>query len=255
MLKFNHDQAANSPMNDSTAKAQYSFPKSKRFVEPVSNSGKFYDIPSGFSKRSTSFGYGKKSDFTGGKEKTPDPGTYHINTDIANGTTKVSFGISREQCKSYVEGHFKADPSIPGPGTYSFTPKFAKEGTKYSILGKWPQKKIIENNPGPGAYNGSWNKTSGQYVVSNVKNLESHLFPPKSSSRFPKINNDKSPGPWSYQTDKGIIGNSKVLSTCKSSGSVTFAMTARDYNYGIKNTPGPGSYRLPSDFGYYDVGK
>jgi hypothetical protein len=61
------------------------------------------------------------------------------------------------------------------------------------------------------------------------------------------------PAPGSYNIDKGFIGFNKVLSTCKSSGSIKFGFTGREFNYGIKNTPGPGSYRIPSEFGYYET--
>ena len=252
MLGSDHNQIANSPTNTSTSKAQYSFPKSKRFPDLPSSTGKFYDIPVSLSKRSTTFGYGNKSDFTSGKEKTPDPGTYKITTDISKGQA-FSFGISRDQCKSYIEGHFKADPSVPGPGTYNFSPKFSREGIKISIGAKWSQKKITESVPGPGAYEQSWGKTPGHYVISTAKNLETHMFSPKSSARFPKTDTDKVPGPWTYNVDKGFLKNSKILSTCKSSGSIIIGATERKDGLPVKNTPGPGSYRLPSDFGYYDT--
>ena len=154
MSDYEHAQIAKSPTNNSTAKAQYSFAKAKRFPTNQDASGKFYDIPPALSKRFTSFGYGKKYDFTSDKEKTPDPGTYKVVNDITK-VKSFSFGISRDACKRYVEGVFTADPTIPGPGTYEFTPKFSKEGKKISFGAKLNEKKSTEIMPGPGAYNQS----------------------------------------------------------------------------------------------------
>jgi hypothetical protein len=56
-----------SPVNNSTAKMRYSFPKSERFVYDYGkNSSRqfLYDLPEVSNQRGTSIGYGKKSDFT-----------------------------------------------------------------------------------------------------------------------------------------------------------------------------------------------
>ena len=254
MLNFDHNQIAKSATNNSTAKAQYSFSKAKRFPVKEDATGKFYDIPPALSKRFTSFGYGNKYDFTSDKEKTPDPGAYKVVKDI-NSEKAFSFGISRDACKRYVEGVFTADPSIPGPGTYEFSPKFSNEGRKISLGAKLLNVKSSEIMPGPGAYNHSWAISSGKYVISSARNLQVHSFPPKTSLRFPKESINKCPDPCTYNTDKGFVLNSKVLSTCKSSGSISFGLTSRDKNKEVTNTPGPGSYRLPSEFGYYETPK
>jgi len=214
----------NAPTNNSTSKAQYSFQKAKRFSEKVSTTEKFYDIPATTSKRTTSFGYGGKYDFTSGKEKTPGPGTYNT-SDKAN-NPGFSFGLSRENCKGFVQGASRSDPNIPGPGSYSFTPKFSNEGRKISLTGRGKESGPKESVPGPGAYDSKVSNSPGRYVVSNIKNL-----------------------------DKGFIDFNKILSTCKSSGSIKFGFTGREFDYGIKNTPGPGSYRIPSEFGYYENSK
>lgn len=251
-MASNSAQIANSPTNNSTAKSQFSFPKAKRFPQVTAETGKFYDIPSTFSKRTTSFGYGKKYDFTSDKEKTPDPGAYQPVD--PNGKPKgFSFGSSRENCKRYIEGHYTADPSIPGPGAYAFTPKFSNEGRKITLSGKQPEPKVTEKVPGPGAYDQSWSHSSGKYIVSSARNIPVHSFSPKSSSRFPKEDKKVVPAPGAYNVDKGFLNYAKVLSTCKSSGSITFGLTGRSNAMDIKNTPGPGSYRIPSEFGYYEV--
>lgn len=251
MLASSSAQIANSPTNNSKSKAQYSFAKSERFLKPKSSSGVFYDIPASFDKRTTSFGYGKKYDFTTAVEKTPDPGAYKTVKELGK-DKGFSFGLSRDVCKSYIEGHFKADACVPGPGTYSILPKFSNEGRKISMQGKTTEVKHHSIVPGPGAYNQSWDRSTGKYVHSTAKNLEVHVFSPKSSLRFPKEKSEKFPDSCSYTVDKGFLNNGKLLSTYKSSGSIKFGITEREFNYGIKNTPGPGTYRLPSEFGYYE---
>ena len=255
MQGSNSTQIVNSPTNNSTSKFQFSFPKAKRFQEITSATGKFYNIPNTFSKRSTSFGYGKKYDFTTEKEKTPDPGAYQQHTDDKAKLKGYTFGLSRDSCKSYVEGHFAADPAIPGPGAYSFTPKFSNEGRKITLSGKHPEPKVADSVPGPGAYDQSWSHASGKYVVSSAKNLQVHSFSPKSSTRFPKEDKKVVPAPGAYDVDKGFLNYGKVLSTCKSSGAISFGLTSRINNSEVKNTPGPGAYRMPSEFGYYDSPK
>ena len=242
----------NAPTNNSTSKAQYSFQKAKRFSEKVSTTEKFYDIPATTSKRTTSFGYGGKYDFTSGKEKTPGPGTYNT-SDKAN-NPGFSFGLSRENCKGFVQGASRSDPNIPGPGSYSFTPKFSNEGRKISLTGRGKESGPKESVPGPGAYDSKVSNSPGRYVVSNIKNLEVYSFSPK-SSKFPKDFKSEAPAPGTYNIDKGFIDFNKILSTCKSSGSIKFGFTGREFDYGIKNTPGPGSYRIPSEFGYYENSK
>lgn len=252
MLASNHTQIANAPTNNSTAKSQFSFPKAKRFPEQSSATGKFYDIPPALNKRSASFGYGKKYDFTTEKEKTPDPGAYQAPLKIQPGGG-FSFGLSRENCKTIFQGHFVADPKVPGPGTYSITPKFSNEGRKITLAGKRHLAKARDPVPGPGAYDQVLATSPGKFVLSTVRNLEVHTFSPRTSPRFQGLEKRQNPAPGSYNVDKGFMNYSKYLSTCKSSGSIAFGLTSRDFNYGIVNTPGPGSYRMPSEFGYYEV--
>ena len=62
----------------------------------------FYNIPSSITLRKTAFGYGKKSDFTSGKMKTPAPNTYEIRNEANIKFKKGSgwvFGESRNKMK------------------------------------------------------------------------------------------------------------------------------------------------------------
>ena len=251
MLASTSNQILTSPTNNSTAKAQYSFPKAARFPKTDSESHNFYNIPDSFSKRTTTFGYGHKYDFTSDKEKTPDPGAYKTESDILSRSKAFSFGISRDNCKQYIQGHFKADPTIPGPGTYSFSPKFGREGRNITLSGKKNETKTNDYVPGPGAYNQNLSKGNGEYLLSTCRSLESFKFNPN-SPRFPKDQVAVTPAPGSYETDKGFLKNSQILSTVKSSGARMFAKSERTPMILKSESPGPGCYRLPSEFGYYD---
>jgi hypothetical protein len=251
MLASTPNQILMSPTNNSTAKAQYSFPKASRFPMSKPSTHNFYNIPDSFSKRTTSFGYGQKYDFTSGVEKTPDPGAYRTEHDILNKAKAFSFGISRDECKKFIESHPKADPSIPGPGAYAFSPKFGREGRNITISGKKMESKQLDPSPGPGTYNQSIEKRKGEYFLSTCRSAQS-LKISSSSPRFLKESGAQSPAPGAYETDKGFLKNSQVLSTVKSSGARLFPRSERKTLLFNSQSPGPGSYRLPSEFGYYD---
>lgn len=251
MLASTPNQILMSPTNNSTAKAQFSFPKASRFPDLKPASHNFYDIPDSFSKRTTTFGKGHKYDFTSDKEKTPDPGSYKTEIDILNKAKAFSFGISREDCKRFIETHPTSDPSIPGPGSYSFSPKFGREGRIITISGKKSEPKHIDNSPGPGAYNQSIEKQKGEYFLSTCRSAQSFKIS-STSPRFLKEILEKTPAPGSYETDKGFLKNSQILSTVKSSGGRLFPRSERKPLLFKSLSPGPGSYRLPSEFGYYD---
>jgi hypothetical protein len=89
-----------SPMNHSTAKMMYSFPKTKRFNENyVKNKSKqfLFSLPEVKNIRSTSIGYGKKSDFTKVDDLRKVP-FYDFKSDFdpkKSFSPSYTFGISR----------------------------------------------------------------------------------------------------------------------------------------------------------------
>lgn len=100
MLKcvLNGEQLAKTMLNDSKSNKHYSFSKANRFK---SNDNKarntnfqFYKLPDVSSKRSTSFGFGKKTDFTKLNNKNnPSPCDYNINTSLLFKNKSLSFGL------------------------------------------------------------------------------------------------------------------------------------------------------------------
>lgn len=72
------EQINRSPHNSSTAKSLYSFPRAERFdaLNRATSNDRFYTLPDSKAMRSTSFGYGKKYDFTAHVKSYPAPGHY-----------------------------------------------------------------------------------------------------------------------------------------------------------------------------------
>lgn len=106
------------------------------------------------------------------------------------------------------------------------------------------------------------NKTSinplGNYAFSNYKNSLAAKFHPVKSKRFKdenrKIEAEKL-GPGWYPLSNGISGKGiYILSTIPSRHCLNISKNARGstgYTRAQTATPGPGTYSVPSEFGYY----
>jgi hypothetical protein len=85
-----------SPLNTSTSKAMYSFPKTKRFLDFKNTTcDQFYKLPEVRSTRAASIGRGTKYDFTKGKSGAP---FYTLPTDFdlkKPHSPMYTFGVSR----------------------------------------------------------------------------------------------------------------------------------------------------------------
>lgn len=130
------------------------------------------------------------------------------------------------------------DKAIPGPGTYTVTPKIGNEAKKYSIYGRTQNHCNIQypifihlvnlttqrNNPGPGAYEPKIGISSnGVYLVSGYKNSRAPNFSLPTLSRFAYGKNENVPGPGTYGLKTGISdANSNFLSTFRSPKTRTF---------------------------------
>ena len=79
VLAQSPEELCSSQVNHSISKAQYTIPKSKRFtpvIKPSENMNAFYPLPNQLSKRSASFGYGEKFNFSKLVPCSPGPGAY-----------------------------------------------------------------------------------------------------------------------------------------------------------------------------------
>lgn len=114
--------------------------------------------------------------------------------------------------------------------------------------------------PGPGTYvnqEALENRVNGHYRLSNHRSTKAKVWNPPSSKRFNKSMTDV-PGPGNYQPKNDLSNEGKyVMSKNVSSGQRKFLdgrrLSFTDITARRSFTPGPGSYRSPSDFGQYDV--
>ena len=95
-----HTEVRNNPLNTSTAKMQYSFPRGERFASQsrILIDIPFYDIPTMMQKRATTFGLGTKLTFQDSRT-IPASNIYTIASEFSPDKGKkrgFSFGLSRE---------------------------------------------------------------------------------------------------------------------------------------------------------------
>ena len=242
-------KASHNILNNSVSKMMFSFGKSPRFpiLKRSSLSYTFYNIPSTLSKRSTSLGYGKKTDFTlmnkGGGEYPQIKRDFDKGTKL--GPTFV-FGMSRS--KVYCSTNNPLGRDSPGPGAYK--PKRLINSPSYSLRCKVTIPLPNRDTPGPAAYTPRIGiNENGNYPLSKMGNVHGSVFGSGKSNRFKYVYND-SPGPSAY-TFKSMIGGSLFNSKFNNGRCITFGSKS---NYGGKkdNFPGPGSYKAFSEFGLVD---
>ena len=242
-------KAATSILNKSCSKMLYTFSKSPRFptLKRSSNSYAFYDIPSTRNTRTTSLGYGSKTDFTLSKAS---PGFPNIKRDFDKGTKlgpSFSFGLSRDQV--YCSTNIPKGRDAPGPGAY--LPKTLSNSPSFTLRAKVTIPLPNRDTPGPAAYTPhiGLNK-DGNYPLSKMINVHGSCFGNGSSNRFKYVYND-SPGPSAYNL-KSIIGGNLYNSKYENGRNITFGSR---FPYGKKRdiTPGPGAYKAFSEFGIVDT--
>ena len=252
-------------INTSTSKEMYSFPTTKRFTDfTKDNSHFFYNIPSSFSKRCTSFGYGNKNVFTD-TARSPGPGTYgHIQTND-KGRYAVSEIPNTRQTKFSVAQRFKETPigeQTPSPASYHPESMIKGDGIIYnsryvSKLGKSfgrRLEKIGEKivTPGPAAYKHMNLNLEGKYPSSMLSNSIQNKF--SKEARFNQKDNGN-PAPNAYKLESMIKGNGIVYNS-RYNSYLGKSMSFRPNDLSKSATPGPGAYDFFSDFeGFYNYGK
>ena len=237
---------ANVIINTSTSKAMHQFPKAERFKKVTRDTSSFfYNIPTMFSKRSASIGYGTKCNLKPSNSGKSD-NIYNIprEFDLSKnyGAPKYTFGLSRDVCKMPTT---KNESQLPGPCSYSPYKKFGENSLHYSMSFRYDKKSPNFNNPGPGAYNFMQTNLKGSYGSSTLCNSVLSKFPLE--QRF-KYNYSKYPGPGSYNCENLIKGNGVVYNS-KFSNNLGKTMGLKFARVGEKLvTPGPGAYDYFSDF-------
>ena len=160
---------------------------------------------------------------------------------------------------------------VPGPGTYKMKDVLGSEGTKWSMRVK-PAKRANSIQPGPGAYESPKGLVpEGKYYWSKYKDSGNTALKTFSKRFIGEGAVEKNPGPGQYKEPNTINPDGRnFVSKFGSSYSRTFAAAERKIDLGGGNksaesfffggghntnvdTPGPGSYRFPSEFGVYEA--
>ena len=135
------------------SKQMFSFGKSKRFKQLKILTDAYYNLPSTKSKRATTLGYGKKSDFTDNLKKGKTDNYYNIPSEFdykKKSSLQYSMGKGRDICKTEYDLTYKNNI---GPGTYN--PKYigkrlGEDSNKFSIFGRtWNKPFKKSSEPGP----------------------------------------------------------------------------------------------------------
>jgi len=182
-------QVCDAQWNKSLAKMLYTFPKADRFrdLKPT-NRPIAYELPSTKMIRTTTMGWGERSDFTKGKRA---PIFYKVKRDFDEGTQigpMYSLGQPREVYKKvFNPNSMQADSCVPGPGTYHVKETLGEENPQYSMA---PKTFVDENKgrrgfPGPGTYENKLEiNGDGLVPVSTIENTRPVNFSLYKDKRF-----------------------------------------------------------------------
>lgn len=262
-------QICNSPLNKSHSKQLFSFPKSSRFSHLQKSNCElaFYDLPSVQMKRTAGFGYGHKYDFTKDfVQRAPAPNAYSLKSEFSGSAEAkargISFGLGREALKTggILDNKQK---TAPGPGAYDL--RSSLSNIAFTLRPKTVNSEAYSTalkSPGPGTYpNIPSINDKGKYFNSKFKSSGASLFNPRTSDRFgPNFSKARQvPGPGHYQPKTDITPDGNYfVSNFKSSNCRSFSHSIRKAETAGQTshiTPGPGTYRLPSEFGYYEAAR
>jgi len=154
-------------------------------------------------------------------------------------------------------GQSVGEKTSPGPGAYN-TREINKTNISYSFRPRTNTDGLISSAkvPGPGTYLTIGTiDPKGRYNVSKFKNSGATIIAPSRSIRFASAKEAKEPGPGAYDLKTGInTSGAYFVSKFKSNIARSFGHSMRKTaSGGHLDIPGPGSYRLPSEFGHYET--
>jgi len=181
----------------------FSFPKSPRFPKIiVDNTAQPINLPSIFSAKKSSMGYGEKCTFykMAALKNLPSPFHYNVAKDLSESVGKT-FGISRELNQNvYVPGQrlacLRNACKIPGPTKYSGLAKdesIYRSTSKISLKGKLPPETTTNMfDPPPNNYSPSYK------LVKDTKFDQISFGVGKRSKGFDNLLISIFPGPSTY---------------------------------------------------------
>lgn len=147
---------------------------------------------------------------------------------------------------------------IPGPGSYNVLPTdFGQFASKFSMRPRTGRAFASRSQtPGPGTYKPKLEiSPTGFYFASNVPSSRAPRIAPCSEiAKKIRRKGQDAPGPGTYSPKTEIVKDGTYfLSHIPSTQCRTFGRSTRSSSVNRIQTPGPGSYRVPSDFGFYDT--
>lgn len=219
-----------------------------------------YTLPSTNSKKAFTFGNAARKSClvdssNSHSEIAPPPGAY-TPSGHRDKSPSWSFGASKKPDIPGSKLSVRYLLEIPGPGSYNVLPTdFGRDAVKFSMRSKANSVSQRSQTPGPGSYRPKVDINSlGVYYMSNIPNSCAPRIAPSMDIARKIPVQTRHPGPGAYHPKDGLSGDgSYFLSNISSSQCRTFGRSSRSVSARRLQTPGPGSYRLPSDFGFYDI--
>lgn len=149
------------------------------------------------------------------------------------------------------------DKNIPGPGKIDITKPFGNDAYKFTMgsRGFDSIRKKNRNDPGPGDYKLISINKDGKYPISNFQNTFAISFGLSKEKRFNYNSKNASPAPNHYNIKGLIDGKGFIFSSkYKSQNANSLVGKGKDISTKFTNykTPGPGTYRVFSEFGIYE---
>lgn len=247
------EQICHHPLNASTAKQLFSFAREKRFSDTLNRPeclAGFYDVdrPLTRGSRACSMGKGNKIDFMreSAKNATADYCNVLNFTVQRNNAPKHSFGSSRGATARSGAPPTQRDGS-PGPGAYD--PKLPPSQAKCTFKIKLKEPAVFRNAVGPGAYD-----LLKLYDINRPMPLSRFRSRPN-CKMMPELHPPGKVESWSplfYNTGHQMNGGGTFFnSKYRNSRCRSFSRALRSGPFVRSDLPGPGEYRLPSEFGLY----
>ena len=265
------DEIVNSLTNHSKSKQSWSFSKEKRFKRVNSNCPHvaYQKETSTISQRKHLFPTARRKVFT---EESVAPSSWKYRPSNPDKNQTISFAQGRDVRDSLTEGnsnqllHQQRNRQSkswliknPGPGDYSYQDKHRKGFTMRPQTAKdrnctqWVIIDFVENKeqsevPGPGTYEEDEVKLTGKNIVSKFKSSVSGIMTKYKRFHIPQrtctIIAAKVPPAWAYNVSSARkIKGGKIGREYRSTFLDRISMETK--------TPGPGNYKLPSEFGHY----
>ena len=215
---------------------------------------------SGLSRQRWSIGTGKRSDFTKSScrnchlETNPAPTDYKEQPGIAS---KKNHGWKVAANREVSEVVSPGKQGSPGPGAYSVGVRVGHEGAKYSMRMKASMPRGRLSTPGPGTYSPKEALDGvGRYSISKYPSTGAPVISPAKD----RLNSSfDTPGPGAYEPKTGLSATGQYFVTkLRNVESRSFAKAVRpgfpvvQQSTNYTENPGPGAYRLVSDFGLYE---